>query len=269
MSSPGAATQSPTAATPSPSTAPTTAATTNCPATFVLESTNGRDYVVVFDANLPTVASFRVETYTRTAAYAFTLANVAIDKKTAMPERPYQSVPTLFTNPDTQPLLGAIVRSTRPSGAPCPDRDVQIPSVASLTSPDRIVTPQFAATQREVVREVRTLPTLVVPEPISSEAFTCDMPFAQASPIKLARPSYPQSAVDEGAVGTVRIKVSLAANGAVTNTGVYSTSGNAALDAAALDAARRTTYNPEVFECKPLTGDYLFTADFRQSSRRY
>jgi hypothetical protein len=38
------------------------------------------------------------------------------------------------------------------------------------------------------------------------------------------------------------------------------------LDQAALRAARQSTYSPKLEDCKPVTGSYLFTADFQPES---
>ena len=43
---------------------------------------------------------------------------------------------------------------------------------------------------------------------------------------------------------------------------VVKSSGNAALDNAAVVAAQDSTYAPDVVDCKPVAGTYLFHADF-------
>jgi TonB family protein len=55
-------------------------------------------------------------------------------------------------------------------------------------------------------------------------------------------PQYPKSAQCAG--GTTKVRVNVAANGNVRNVGVAESSGNPALDAAAVAAARQWTYRP-------------------------
>ncbi len=55
--------------------------------------------------------------------------------------------------------------------------------------------------------------------------------------------------------------VHLSPSGQVMSTAISKSSGNAAFDRAVLDAAKKGTYAPEVQNCKPVTGTYLFEAE--------
>jgi len=75
-------------------------------------------------------------------------------------------------------------------------------------------------------------------------------------------PDYPDSARQQGAVGTTQVQVNLLATGAVASVSIYKSAGNAQLDQAALAAARATSYSPELVNCVKTAGSYLFRADF-------
>lgn len=62
--------------------------------------------------------------------------------------------------------------------------------------------------------------------------------------------------------GTAQVRVSLDAQGRVVNAAVAQSSGNAGLDAAAVQMARNASYTPKYVDCKAVAGDYTFTAKF-------
>ena len=75
-------------------------------------------------------------------------------------------------------------------------------------------------------------------------------------------PAYTGSARAMGAVGIVMIRVSLSPTGAVTAASVYRSSGDDDLDQASMMAAVSSTYSPEIQNCVPVAGSYIFRADF-------
>lgn len=75
-------------------------------------------------------------------------------------------------------------------------------------------------------------------------------------------PDYPDIARQQGATGTALIRVFVDPNGAVLSGNVYKSTGNAALDEAAMQAARRTTYVPAYKDCRATAGTFVFEADF-------
>lgn len=58
------------------------------------------------------------------------------------------------------------------------------------------------------------------------------------------RPSYPQSALDEGAEGQPRVSVDINPDGTVRSVTLTQSSGNAAIDQAAIEAARNSRFQP-------------------------
>ena len=93
----------------------------------------------------------------------------------------------------------------------------------------------------------------------------CTTPHMDAMLTRTVQPKYPESAREQGATGTVQVKVSLNPSGGVISTSIYKSSGNAELDQAALVAARESTYSPEIEDCQPVGGTYLFRASFYKS----
>lgn len=101
------------------------------------------------------------------------------------------------------------------------------------------------------------------PAPSPTPKPQCAVPNADAA-IKgqAVEPDYPDQAREQGAEGTVRVKVTLDASGNAVDFSVFKSSGNAALDQSAMKAARATQYTPEVVDCVKTAGSYLFDADF-------
>jgi protein TonB len=105
-------------------------------------------------------------------------------------------------------------------------------------------------------------PATAPPPPPTPTPPRCSQPHKDASTTRPVEPDYPDIARQQGAVGTVQVKVSLSATGSVVGTSVYKSSGNGALDRSALAAARASSYAPEVEDCAPIAGQYIFRADF-------
>ncbi len=101
-----------------------------------------------------------------------------------------------------------------------------------------------------------------LPTPAPTPKPSCAQPHVDAAVTRAVEPDYPELARRQGVTGTTQIKVTLADSGAVTDAQVYVSSGSSALDAAAIAAARRSTYAPEIVDCRQRAGSYLFRAEF-------
>ena len=88
----------------------------------------------------------------------------------------------------------------------------------------------------------------------------CSQPYAEARTIDAVVPEAPEDAA--GLTGSAQVQVTLDDRGRVTDARIYLSTGFMALDRAAVDAARRSTYAPQVVDCEPLGGTYLFKVDF-------
>jgi TonB family protein len=62
--------------------------------------------------------------------------------------------------------------------------------------------------------------------------------------------------------GIARILVHLDARGAILDANVAASTGNTSLDLIALGMAKNATYSPAYAACKPVAGEYTFSAKF-------
>lgn len=93
-----------------------------------------------------------------------------------------------------------------------------------------------------------------------SPAPACSNPYAPAHVIDAISPDAPEDAA--GVAATAQVQVTLDDRGRVTDAHIYASSGTMSLDRAAVDAARRSTYAPQIADCQPTGGTYLFKVDF-------
>jgi TonB family protein len=91
---------------------------------------------------------------------------------------------------------------------------------------------------------------------------TCVMPDRPPSIANAAEAEYPDL---ERTVGMgyfiVTVAVIIGQAGNVLKTTVLQSSSNVLIDGAAIQAARKSTYAPEIRDCKPVTASYIFRAD--------
>lgn len=91
----------------------------------------------------------------------------------------------------------------------------------------------------------------------------CNPRYADASFRREVRPAYPDSARAQGAGSAiVLVHVTVGLDGSVRWATVTKSSGNAAMDQAALEAARASQYTPKTINCSPTYGDFIFRAEF-------
>jgi protein TonB len=108
-------------------------------------------------------------------------------------------------------------------------------------------------------------PSAVPPTPLRTPTPpACAVPNADAKATQEAQPVYPESAQQLGISGAVDVLVSLAADGGVTAATIYKSSGSAALDQAAIRAARASTYSPDIVNCQAIAGSYTFHVSFQR-----
>jgi TonB family protein len=94
------------------------------------------------------------------------------------------------------------------------------------------------------------------PTPLS-----CARPDIPATTIRAVEPETPALAAQQGISGTVAVIVSLDAQSRVVATRIGN-SPSAALNGAALAAARGSQFKTEVKNCEPIAADYIFSVDF-------
>jgi TonB family protein len=90
----------------------------------------------------------------------------------------------------------------------------------------------------------------------------CSEPDAEAKTLVAISPDQTASECAGETNATAMIEVDLDESGRVTGVSVYASTGSLELDRAALDAARESTYAPEMRDCQPVAGSYLFKVEF-------
>jgi protein TonB len=99
------------------------------------------------------------------------------------------------------------------------------------------------------------------PRPTPTPA-SCARPNVAATTLRAIEPDTPPMAQQQGIQGVVQVVVSLDATSHVTGTRIQS-SPSAVLNQAALSAARQSTFQTEIRDCKPIAADYIFSVDFQ------
>lgn len=93
---------------------------------------------------------------------------------------------------------------------------------------------------------------------------SCDVPNRPITAVTRKQPHYPASARPLKLPDViVLVTVTVSAAGEVKKAVIYKSSGNADIDAAALDSVKGTTYLPQIVDCRAVEADGLFTAEFR------
>jgi len=90
---------------------------------------------------------------------------------------------------------------------------------------------------------------------------SCAQPNVAATSLHPVEPDTPPLAQQQGIQGTVQVVVSLNAQSEVVGTRIQ-TSPSAILNSAALAAARQSTFQTEIRDCKPIAADYIYSVDF-------
>lgn len=189
-----------------------------------------------------------------------TVTKVVTPKPTATPTPPPSPTPTPVTNtppPQTPPphqvklLVHPPKQTSQSQGGPSEQQ------YTNKSGSEQGV-PQGTATTSPPAAAVAAAPT---PAPTPTKP-ACANPNADATATQKVTPDMPEIARQMGAQGTAQIKVTLDTKGNVTNAAVYKSTNNSALDKAALQAAQQSKYAPEIRDCVPTGGSYLYVVTF-------
>jgi TonB family protein len=103
------------------------------------------------------------------------------------------------------------------------------------------------------------------PTPLASK-WPCAVPTHEAKILKRASPHVSSATVAQaeaaGAKPVADVRILVGPDGSVQEASIYTTSGSAALDSAAIATAKASTFTPKVIYCKPVSGVYQFPVDF-------
>jgi protein TonB len=180
--------------------------------------------------------------------------------------------------PPTTIKIIAMVPPTAPPPTPTPKPEVVPPEPAQQTHSIAVVPPVLPLQRNSQVGPPEGPPALPVgigppgpdvlpdsepPIPTIAPGPSCSDDNMVARAVNPVVPEEPAVAQEEGLSGTTLVKVDLDAAGAVTGVSIYRSSGSSVLDAAAEAAARQTNYKPELRDCEPVAGAYIFAANFQ------
>lgn len=173
--------------------------------------------------------------------------------------------PVKQTNPPPQVKLKINPpKTTSKSNSAASERKYVAPAVGSQNGvPQGTVASAPAAPPGPAATGAPAPPPTPAPTPTPAPKPACAVPNADATTVQAVEPDYPDIARQQGAVGTAKVKVSLDAAGHVLEASIAKSAGNAALDQAAVKAARASTFAPEVVNCVKTAGSYYFSADFQ------
>ena len=93
----------------------------------------------------------------------------------------------------------------------------------------------------------------------------CSDPNSDARVIKVVAPDVPDSAVGFQASLVTLVLVTVGKDGTVSDASVYKSSGRNDLDAATIEAARKSAYAPKIENCAATDGYYLYRAIFNDA----
>ena len=85
-------------------------------------------------------------------------------------------------------------------------------------------------------------------------------------PVSKPQPTYPRTLLQKGVGGKVQIACTVDKTGAVASASVLKTSGQAALDQAALKAAQRWKFKPAIRQGRPAAGEVIIPFSFEVRS---
>jgi protein TonB len=178
------------------------------------------------------------------------------------PTPPPKSTPPPVKQTNPPPVKKLVIHPPKQTAQSKTGPSERKADVSKPEAQDGVPQGTVASAAPAVAAPVSTAPP-APPAPTPTPKPACANPNAPAaikgSPVE---PEYPDIAREQGAVGTALIKVTLSAEGSVTDVSVNKSAGNAALDKAAMDAAKSTSYVAETTNCVPTAGSYLFQADF-------
>jgi protein TonB len=168
--------------------------------------------------------------------------------------------PVKQTNPPPQPKLKLHVPKSTTNKGPATESKYITPKIGNENGNPNGTEATGPPEPASTVPAATPAPT---PVDTPSPRPACANPNMDAS-IKgeAVSPDYPEMAKEQGATGVTQVKVTLDENGSVESVSVYKSAGNAALDQAAMTAAKATSYTPEIVNCEKTAGSYIFRAEF-------
>jgi len=90
----------------------------------------------------------------------------------------------------------------------------------------------------------------------------CSISNSPATTLRASQPVYPDAARILHAGGVAAVRLNIGPDGGLIATELVKSTGNKALDQAALNAAENSIYAPGIVNCRPVAGHYIFKVTF-------
>ena len=172
--------------------------------------------------------------------------------------------------------------TVQPKTTPPPKKQVTVPQPKLLVHPPKTTSVGGGSNQNKYVPPPKGsengvpqgttatgAPAAATPGPPASTPTPkpqCAVPTKDATMVNGVAPEYPEVAKEQnlGPV-VVLVKITLSASASVQDASILQSSGNSAIDRAAIVAARQSSYSAAVENCQPVAGTYSFRASFDPS----
>ncbi len=160
---------------------------------------------------------------------------------------PLPTPPDAVPQPHETLIMGSLDTPPPPTPPPVAHTETPKPSAASSAAPSRrrpVSPPQLppGPTAGPGIDVPPSAPPGNTGTPTPDESPSAAPAFGACRILRKVEPDYPDSEKQAGISGTVVVVISIAPDGQVLSARVGASSGNAALDRAAVDAAQRSTY---------------------------
>ena len=238
---------------------------------------DGKTFAVALRSQVRATSDVHLHLFSDQNEYGLDLKNVSFEpiqtESNATPSpavAPSFIAPLFFVGlPRADILLGLIAQQR---GATAPDARSCLAGLSYTDAYRRVDDPQYQPTdaaKADLQELTRVFLTGVVPERAvdvpAKPGANADCPVRYRTPaaVKLLQPEYPLAARGRQRIGgTTLVKIQLDADDSIADATIYRSSGNTALDAEALNSARRSEYKSAIFRCHAMAGTYLFRATF-------
>ncbi len=212
--------------------------------------------------------------YTNTARYPLAIPATSIMAGNGTPDQigmifGHRSIPYYFTVPGTDPLMAvAVSQGTDPAGNPCDMRPYLLPDAKPIPV-QFIDTRAIDGLGREITSKyVATATPLAAGAPQNLPAPACAKPYVLSLATRRVEPQPDYGARSGSDItelnvnGEAWVLVEIDSGGKDLGVGLYHSSGSPLLDAATRYAASSSDYGPAIFRCDPISGPFLYHAQF-------
>jgi protein TonB len=160
----------------------------------------------------------------------------------------------------------------KPQSQPQPKLKLNVPHTTSKgpsTSTVQKYVPPKTGTEQGAPTGVGTAPP-APPAPTAPPGTpkpACKVPFQDAQATNAVTPDYPEEAREAGmGEAQATVVVTISPSGSLVSATIGQSTGNTAMDNAAVAAARQSTYAPKIVDCQAVQGTYNFKVTFDPNS---